>query len=156
MMIPQIVVGQAASGTEGGRRPTGVTEAAGAPADTEVVARTSRRRLTVSYKLKVLDTVQSLRERGQGAVGGYLRKEGLYYSAVRKWDRQRSQGLLTASGGGRHEKSRDTLLAENKQLRRRLEQIQKRLEKTELIVDLQKKLSTFMENQDSYVRSVAG
>ena len=145
MVAQKSVVGQAAAETEGGRRPTGGPAAASAPADAEVVARTSRRRLSIAYKLKVLDTMAALRERGRGAVGAYLRKEGLYYSSVHSWERQRSQGRLTARSRGPKEKSRESLVAENKQLRRKLEQTQKRLGKTEMIVDLQKKLSAFME-----------
>ncbi len=102
--------GQAAAGTEGGRRPTGVP-AANAHADPEVIAQLKRRRFTTAYKLKVLDTVAELRHRGNGALGAYLRKEGLYYSSVSKWEHQRSKGQLTASTRGRREKSRDSLLA---------------------------------------------
>lgn len=39
---------------------------------------------------------------------------------------------------------RDSIVAENKQLRRKLEQVEKRLHKAELLVELQEKLSDFM------------
>jgi len=133
------------AGTEGGRRPTVVPADGSARPDSEVVPRATRRYLTVAYKLKVLETVAALREQGQGAVGAYLRKEGLYYSSIRSWERLRDQGLLTSSKKGPREKNRDALLAENKQLRRKLEQSQKRLAKTELIVELQKKLSAILD-----------
>jgi hypothetical protein len=107
--------------------------------------KSTRRYLTVAYKLKVLDTVAELREQGQGAIGAYLRKEGLYYSSIRSWEKQRDQGLLTRTKKGVREKGHDTLLAENKQLRRELEKTRKRLARTELIVDLQKKLSAIMD-----------
>jgi hypothetical protein len=157
-MVPKMVVGLAvAAGTEGGRRPTGGPAAtAGATLDPEVVARATRRRLTVAYKVKVLDAVASLRERGNGAVGAYLRKEGLYYSSVKKWERQQSAGELTSLNRGPREKSREALLAENKQLRRQLEQARKRLAKTELIVDLQKKLSTLVETHGADEMSAVG
>jgi DNA-binding transcriptional regulator YiaG len=93
----------------------------------------------------VLDTVSALRQRGRGAVGAYLRKEGVYYSSVHSWESQRSQGRLTARSRGPKEKNREALQGEIKQLRRKLEQTQNRLAKTEMIVDLQKKLSAFME-----------
>jgi transposase len=136
---------QGSTGAEGGRRPTGGPVEATTTPDPEVVARPTRRRLTAAYKTKVMDTVSSLREQGHGAIGAYLRKEGLYYSNVHNWERQRTQGRLTINGSGPKEKSRDSLLTENKQLRRQLEQTQKRLAKTEMIVELQKKLSAFME-----------
>jgi hypothetical protein len=155
MVEKRSVVGQAATGPEGGRRLTG-GPVANAETDPEVVARPKRRRLSVAYKLKVLDTVAALRERGSGAVGAYLRKEGLYYSSVRSWERLRSKGLLTSQSRGRREKSRDSLVAENKQLRRQLEQMQKRLAKTDIIVDLQKKLSSLMETCGNAEMSGAG
>jgi hypothetical protein len=151
-------VAVAPAGTEGGRRPTGVPAGANGKPDTEVIARMTRRRLTSSYKLKVLKQVENLREAGNGAIGAYLRKEGLYYSMVHNWSKQRDQGLLTGhSRSNMHEKNRDEIIAENKQLRRKLEQAEKRLHKTELLVELQKKLSAFMEMdvQNAAEKSVA-
>jgi len=145
------------AGTEGGRRPTGVPASGSPKPDPEVAPRATRRYLTVAYKLKVLEAVAALREQGQGAVGAYLRKEGLYHSNIRYWEKLRDRGLLTRSQKGPREKSRDALLAENKQLRCKLEQSQKRLAKTELIVELQKKLSAIMDldEPNSTVRSGA-
>jgi len=141
------------AGTEGGRRPTGVPAGMGGKPDPEVVIQMTRRRLNNSYKLKVLNHVDSLRNDGNGAIGAYLRKEGLYYSMVHNWSKQRDQGLLRGhNNANSKEKSRDAILAENKQLRRKLEQTEKRLHKTELLVELQKKLSAFMEMD---ARSVA-
>jgi len=133
------------SGTEGGRRPTVVPDDGTTKPDPEVTPRATRRYLTVAYKIKVLETVAALREQGQGAVGAYLRTEGLYYSSIRSWEKLRDQGLLTKSNKGPREQNRDALLAENKQLRRKLEQSQRRLAKTELIVELQKKLSAIID-----------
>jgi hypothetical protein len=52
---------------------------------------------------------------------------------------------LTGSTKGTREKNRDALLAENNRLRRKLAQTEKRLAKTEMIVDLQKKLSAILD-----------
>jgi len=135
------------AGTEGGRlRPTGVPAEVKDKPDSEVVVQMTRRRINNSYKLKVLNHVDSLRDDGNGAIGAYLRKEGLYYSMVHNWSKQRDEGLLRGHGtANSREKNRDAILAENKQLRRKLEQTEKRLHKTELLVELQKKLSAFME-----------
>lgn len=114
---------------------------------TEVVAHTGHRRHTVAYKLKVLETVSVLRSQGNGAIGAYLRKEGLYYSSVRLWQRLQAQGKLTSSHRGSKQKSREELLGEIKRLRRHNEQLEKRLKKTELIVDLQKKLSQVLQTE---------
>lgn len=134
------------TGTEGGRRPTGVPVETSRKPDPEVVVQMTRRRLNNSYKLKVLNQVDGLRDAGNGAIGAYLRKEGLYYSMVHNWSKQRDSGLLRGRRlANSNEKSRDAIVAENKQLRRKLEQTEKRLHKTELLVELQKKLSAFME-----------
>ena len=135
------------AGTEGGRLgPTGVPAGVNGKPDPEVVVQMTRRRINNSYKLKVLNHVDSLRDDGNGAIGAYLRKEGLYYSMVHNWSKQRDEGLLRGHRStSSNEKTRDAILAENKQLRRKLEQTEKRLHKTELLVELQKKLSAFME-----------
>jgi hypothetical protein len=102
--------------------------------------------LTAAYKLKVVNQVASLRAEGNGAIGAYLRKEGIYYSMVHKWSHLREQGLLTNNSSvAVHTKEREQLLSENKQLRRKLEQTEKRLHKTELLVELQKKISAMMD-----------
>ena len=134
-----------AAGTEGGRRPTGVPAAPVVKKSSEVIPSKKRRRLTTAYKIKVLETVESLRSQGQFAIGAYLRSEGLYYSSVSRWSKQREQRLLTTTKQGRQSKCIDSLSAENKKLRQKLDSLQKKLEKTELIVDLQKKLSRLME-----------
>lgn len=136
----------APAGTEGGRRPSGVPAGAVGKPEPEVIAHITRRRLTSAYKLKVLNQVDSLRAAGNGAIGAYLRKEGIYYSMVHNWSKLRDQGLLSRHSASRvNEKGRNDILAENKQLRRKLEQTEKRLQKAELLVELQKKLSAFME-----------
>jgi hypothetical protein len=136
-------------GTEGGRRPTGVPIEAASPSSPEVVARPKRRRHTLAYKLKVLETVAALQAQGHGAVGAYLRKEGLYYSSVRTWERLQAEGKLTISRPGTKLNGRQELLAENKRLRRKQEQLEKRLKRAELIIELQKKLSQAMEQASS-------
>jgi transposase len=148
MTVQKTGSGNTTTGAEGGRRPTGgPVETIATTPEPEVVARTTRRQMTTAYKLKVLDTVAALREQGQGAIGAYLRSEGLYYSNIHTWERQKKEGILTVGRTGPKEKSRDSLLVENKQLRRKLEQTEKRLKKTEMIVELQKKLSAFMETE---------
>jgi len=144
-MTLKVITTSESTGTKGGRRPTEVPVEEHQTHDPEVVVRPSRRRLTVAYKLQVLDMVTSLRSQGNGAVGAYLRKEGLYYSSIRSWERLYEQGALSDKRSGSTAKSRKTLVAENKKLRRALEQTKKRLRKTELIVELQKKISAMME-----------
>lgn len=113
---------------------------------TEVQTSSKRRRHTTAYKLEVIKRVGVLRSQGNGAVGAYLRGEGLYYSSIRKWEKLHAEGKLTgADRRGTTQKSREALQAENKRLRRQNEALQKRLQKTELIIELQKKLSAVLQ-----------
>jgi len=131
-------------GTKGGRRPTGVPGVGSMTPAVEVVAHKTRRRLTVGYKIRVIETVAELKASGSSSIGTYLRKEGLYYSSVRRWMQQQERGELSATKSGGKTKSRAVLQAEIHRLRRQLERTEKRLKKTELIVELQKKLSLIL------------
>ena len=114
--------------------------------DPEVVPQ-KRRKHTVSYKIKVVETIALLREEGaSGSIGAYLRQEGLYSSAVTSWERSLRNGTLTTARSGPKEKNRSELQEEIKRLRRKLEQTEKKLAKTQLVVELQKKLSAILEN----------
>lgn len=130
---------------EGGRRPTGVTVEPGREEipSPEVSAHTKRRRLSTAYKIRIVETVAALRADGSNSIGAYLRKEGLYYSTVRRWAQQFDRGELTTRQNEGKTKVR-TLQAENQRLRRKLEQAEKKLKKTEMIVELQKKLSAIL------------
>jgi len=131
------------TGTQGARRATGVPVGAERP-DPEVIAHPKRRRLTVGYKLKVINTVEELRSQGSGAIGAYLRKEGLYYATVHKWVQLRDKGLLTSNKTGPRQQDNRELHAQIAKLKRKLDQTEKKLKKTELIVELQKKLSSLL------------
>jgi len=138
-LVMEELVHELHPGTEGGRRPTGVP---GGEA-VEVAVPVKRRRLTVAYKIRVVETVTSLRSEGTGSIGAFLRKEGLYYSTVRKWTEQYERGDLVR----RQEDSKAStkaLQAENQRLRRRLDQVERKLKKTEAIVEIQKKLSAIL------------
>jgi transposase len=124
---------------EEGRRPT---EGSAAQA-VEVEVPMKRRRLTIAYKIRIVETVRSLKAEGGGSIGGFLRKEGLYYSAVRKWTEQYERGELTRRQDESKGKTK-ALRAENERLRRKLEQTERKLKKTEAIVEIQKKLSAIL------------
>jgi transposase-like protein len=114
--------------------------------DPEVVPM-QRRKHTVAYKIKVVGTIARLRAEGaSGSIGAYLRQEGLYSSAVTSWERSLRNGTLTTAHPGPKEKNRSELQEEIKRLRRKLEQTEKKLAKTQLVVELQKKLSAILEN----------
>ncbi len=102
--------------------------------------RPKRRKFSDKYKVKILDELDSVTESGQ--IGGILRREGLASSTVTRWRRQREEGLLNGrKRGPRIDPSakhvRD-LEAENRRLR-------EELQKTKLVVDVQKKLCDLLQ-----------
>jgi transposase-like protein len=109
----------------------------------EVDVPLKRRRLTVPYKIRIVETVRTLKSEGHGSIGEFLRREGLYYSTVRKWTEQYDRGELARRQDESKAKTR-ALQAENQRLRRRLEQVERKLKKTEAIVEIQKKLSAIL------------
>jgi transposase len=104
--------------------------------DPEVVPRASRRRFSVAYKRRIVVEADACTDRG--SIGALLRREGLYSSHLSNWRRELAAGTL-------HEKRRgrpaEPLAAENAQLRRENARLRRELEKTQLIVDAQKKLA---------------
>ena len=145
MMVQQIHRAETPTVAEGGRRPSGVTvggEREEIPSP-EVSAHAERRRLSTAYKTRIVETVAALRADGSNSIGAYLRKEGLYYSSVRRWSQQFERGELTTRQNEGKAKVRG-LQAENQRLRCKLEQAEKKLKKTEMIVELQKKLSAIL------------
>jgi transposase len=146
-----------AQGTEGARRATGVpcaaTSAQGGPfmgslpnpvPDPEVPEKAIRRHFTAEYKLEVLRQADDSRTPGE--IGSLLRKEGLYSSHLTTWRRQREAGVLSAlrpKQRGR-KASRHPLQPEVDRLRKENRRLQKRLQRAELINDIQKKISQIL------------
>ena len=115
--------------------------------DPEVVAKAKRRTYTTEYKQRILeeaDTAAATR----GAVGALLRREGLYYSLLATWRRERASGIreaLTAQRRGPKAK-RNPFEEENQKLRRQLGQLTEKLRKAEIIIDVQKKVAALLGN----------
>jgi transposase-like protein len=69
----------------------------------------------------------------------------LYSSSLDKWRTARARGRLTAEADQkRGRKSKDPKEVEIERLRRENEELRARLEKAELIIDVQKKLSLLL------------
>lgn len=103
---------------------------------TEVVPRAKRRRFTAAYKQRIVEEADACAERG--AIGALLRREGLYASHLSTWRKQRDRGELTDRKRGR---KGDPAAAELKRLQRENERLRQELEKAQLVIDVQKKLS---------------
>ena len=108
--------------------------------DSEVVPRAKRRSFTTAYKLRILSEADRCRKPGE--IGALLRHEGLYSSNLTAWRRQREAGELGTKKRGKP--AADPAAKELKKLRRENERLQKRLEKTETIIEVQKKLSVLL------------
>lgn len=111
--------------------------------DPEVVPQAKRRRFTVEYKLRILEEADRCTEPGQ--VGALLRREGLYASHLSNWRKTRDRWQLEAFRAqkrGRKTKYPDE--AELAKLRRENERLRGELEKAEIIIDVQKKLSRLL------------
>jgi len=110
--------------------------------NSEVVAKASRRRFTVDYKLKILDQADACHQAGE--LGALLRREGLYSSTLALWRHQRQEGILsglTPRTRGRKPNRHGQLVAENEQLKRQNQKLSKRLQQAEIIIEFQKKLA---------------
>lgn len=146
-------------GTEGGRSPTGVPPTTtpavalgglaggnGTPIpDPAVLEKPVRRRFTAEYKLRILREADGATESGQ--IGALLRREGLYWSHLDTWRRQRNAGTLVGLSPKRRgpKLNPDTpLLAENQRLRRENQRLSAQLRQAETIIEVQKKLSEIL------------
>lgn len=109
---------------------------------TEVVAKAKRRQHPAEYKLRILREIDECK--GSGEVGALLRREGLYSSLVSKWREQREQGSLTGLSGHRRGPKVDVNATELVRLQRENKRLQEKLERAELIIDVQKKVARLL------------
>ncbi len=108
----------------------------------QVVPGPKRRRFTASYKLRIVQEADQCSESGQ--IGALLRREGLYFSNLRTWRRQRDQGQLAGLTPKKRGRKEDPVARENARLKRENEKLTAKLEKAEIIIDVQKKLSELL------------
>lgn len=108
--------------------------------DPEVTPQARRRTLTAKYKLSILEKVDACRDPGQ--LGSLLRREGLYSSSLKRWRRQREKGSLTGLAprqrGPRPDPDKE-LLKRVAKLEKENQRLADKLEKAELIIEVQKK-----------------
>jgi transposase len=126
------------SETKGARRATEVSDLR---VDPEVPSKHTRHRHTENYKREVIAKVAELRELGTGQIGNYLRSEGIYFSMALKWEKKFKQENGTTV---REKNSREALEEKVKALEKELLRTQKKLAKSEMIIEIQKKISEMM------------
>jgi transposase-like protein len=108
--------------------------------DPEVEPRAARRQYTAEYKQGILDEIDAATQPGEK--GAILRREGLYSQLISKWRAQQARNGLEAQKRGPKANPASSELV---QLRRENERLRKKLEKAELIIDVQKKVSQMFE-----------
>src|SRR4030095_6296159 len=107
--------------------------------DPEVKAKAERRQFSAEYKRRILEAADACTEAGQR--GALLRREGLYWSNLVHWRRQRAEGARKALSPKKRGPQPDPLADENAALRRRIERLEAELKRDETIIEVQKKLS---------------
>ena len=113
--------------------------------EVEVVAKVERRRFSGEYKAKVLREADSCKQPGE--IGALLRREGLYWSNLTTWRKQRENGELVGLKGkprGPQRRERNPLAERVRELERDNARLKRRAERAEGIVDLQKKVSEIL------------
>ena len=120
------------------------TVTAVAAPEVEVVAKATRRRFTVEYKRKIVREADGCKT--PGAVGALLRREGLYSSHLTTWRAARERGELVGAAKKRGPAPRvidprDKKLAEQA---REISRWQKRAERAEALVALQKQVAALL------------
>ena len=113
--------------------------------EVEVVAKAERRRFTAEYKLRVLQ--EAARCKQPGEIGALLRREGLYWSNLITWRKQRQNGELAGLRGKRRGpkwREKNPLANRVTELERENARLKRRAERAEGIVELQKKVSEIL------------
>ncbi|MFH0791844.1 MAG: IS3 family transposase [bacterium] len=108
--------------------------------DSEVRERKRRRRFTSGYKLRILEKTDMCSKSGE--IGKILRGEGLYFSHLSIWRKQRKEGILqgiSSKKRGRKEKGINPLSKELESLRKEKVRLEKELKRSFLIIEAQKK-----------------
>lgn len=98
----------------------------------------TRRSFSAKQKLKVLEETDGLET---GEIGAYLRRKGLYWSALSRWRKARDEGLLAAMAprkrGAPPRPPHERRVAE---LEREVDRLRRKLDQAEKIIEVQKKL----------------
>lgn len=124
----------------GGRGPT--TTPLAIDPDPEVPAKVQRRRFSAEYRLRILKQADACQKPGE--LGALLRREGLYSSHLAKWRRQREQGARQEMRGRRRGPKPRPVDPRLKQLEAENRRLQRKLQRAETIITLQKKVAEIL------------
>lgn len=124
--------------------------------DPEVSALPKRRRFPADFKARVVEEAEACTEPGE--IGALLRREGIYSSHLSKWRVLYHTGALQALRDGKRGRKakKNPLEDEVARLRKQNERLAQRLERAEMIIEIQKKVATMLgiplnsvENEDT-------
>jgi transposase-like protein len=131
---------------EGARRATAAfsptTTARATDPDPEVPAKPQRRRFSAEYRLRILKQADACKKPGD--LGALLRREGLYSSLLTNGRRQREQGALQEMRGRRRGPTPRPIDPRVKQLEAENRRLQRKLQRAETIITLQKKVAEIL------------
>ena len=117
-------------------------------ADAEVVARAQRRRFSNADKRRILEAADRCTKPGE--IGALMRREGVYSSSLSTWRGQREAADLAALAPQKRGPKADPHRPETlhiAQITRERDNLQVRLNKALLVIDVQKKLSALLGNR---------
>ena len=115
--------------------------------ETEVIATAQRRQYRKEYKERILDEIDQAREPGEA--GAIMRREGLYSQLISKWRAQRKAGFPGTGGRG---PQADPQSGELARLKRENERLRAKLERAETIIEVQKKVSLLLGQDEHEAR----
>lgn len=121
---------------------TETSKPAGEGTSTEVVVKAKRRQYTADYKLRILGEAEACKVSGE--IGALLRREGLYSSLLGKWREQRNMGSLKGTSEHRRGPKVDEQAVELERLQKENKRLQAKLNRAELIMDVQKKVAQML------------
>ena len=134
----------AGPGAAGARRAAGgpgpATTSRPSDPDPEVPATVQRRRFSAEYRFRILKQADACKQPGE--VGALLRREGLYSSLLTNWRRQREAGALREMRGRR--RGPRPVDPRMKQLEAENRRLQRKLQRAETIITLQKKVAEIL------------
>ena len=110
--------------------------------DPEVRPKAKHRQFTAEYKKRILDEADACTTPTQR--GALVRREGLYSSHLTAWRRQRAHGILDGLAPKKRGAKPDPLALENAQLRHENQRLEQQLQRAEMIIEVQKKLSQLL------------
>ena len=111
---------------------------------TEVSVSPKKKRYTIAFKIRLIDEADRCETPGERAA--LCRREGIYFSTLADFRKQKARGLLDANQAptSPKEKTDPKLVAELVASEREVRRLKKELERARALLDLQKKVSELM------------